>query len=149
MPDILFSLLITRDSLGLPDLDLNDHLNYYVADQFMGGQVTWNRNQVTSPFIDGAITTYRTKQMVTDTVNIEVLTTTYTGAMTSLRTLVQAFTQDTYNLQIGIGVSTAALQYQCEAADYTMDWTNSRWVAKHLSISFSVPRNPVPILGPV
>lgn len=145
MPDLLFSVLVTRDNLGLADLDCNDHINYYIAAQFLGGTITWNRQQATSPFIDGSVTTYRSKQMVTENIAVEVLGDDITTLYANMSALVAAFTQDSFNLQVAIG--SDVVQYACEAADYTVAWVGSRMVAKQVQVTFSMPRQPQPVVG--
>lgn len=146
MPDILFSVVVDRTDLGLADLDLNDHLSYYVSSQGLFGQaVSYQRNQVTSPYLDGGVTISRNKEMVTDSIGIEVLGHSNPDVQSKLQALVAAFTQDTYNLQVAF--NTTVYQWACEAADYTINWDSTRWIAKQLLVNFSFPRQPVAVKG--
>lgn len=149
MTDLALSVAVTRTQLGLSELNLNDHVNYYVAQQqFMGGTMTWTKNQITSPYVDGATTVNRTRGQVTEPVTIEVLGTSDTVLQTNMATLINAFSQDSYDLLIAIGA--ANYQYQCEAADVQQArWTVSGLLFKQQQIVFQVPRQPVPILGGV
>lgn len=142
---------VTRASLGLPDLDLNDFTHYYVADTFLGGQVTWNRTQVSSPWVDGQITVARTRGTVTETVAVEVLGASPNQVQTNLVNLLEAFLQDTYQLHVtlGGGSASATYVYQCEAADYQVSWTGPRMQANQVQVQLSVPRSPVPVTGGV
>lgn len=146
MPDVALSVQISRDDLGLAALDLNDHVSYYISGQnFLGQAVSWDRKQVTSPFMDGSVTTTRTRQMVNDQLSVEVLGSTQVDLQNKLTTLIQAFAQDTFNLQVAF--STATYQWECESADYTVSFQAERWIAQQVLVSFQFPRNPVPILG--
>lgn len=144
---ITLALLIDRTSLGLAALDFNDHVNYYVGpSNFFGATVSWQREQVTSPFIDGAVTTYRNRQMVTDQFALEVLSDgTTSKLMSNIATAVTAMCQDSFTIQIGI--NTQNLQYLCEASDYTVSFTQERVNVKRAQISFSFPRQPIAIAG--
>lgn len=143
------SVVVTRDSLGLADLQINDFINYYVGSEFLGAGVTWNRNQVSSPFLDGQVTTFRNRQNVSEPATVEVLADEPNLLQIAQNTLVQAFLQDFFNVLIVIGTGThkATYQIQCEAADYTVAWTGPRWLATQGQVKFTVPCQPVPIVG--
>lgn len=146
MVDLGLSVVITRASLGLPDLQLNDHDAYYVSsDQFMGAQSAWTRNQVSSPFIDGSVTVSRQRAMVNEPLSIEVLGEDPLDAQSKITALKQAFDQSDFN--IGVQLGAATWQYQCEAADTTIARSTPRLVANQWQVVFSVPRQPVPITG--
>ena len=146
MANIALSVTVDRNDLGLSTLDINDHVNYYVSsNSFLGATVSWQRTQVTSPFLDGSVTVTRNREQVTDNLSVEVLGTSYSNLMNNLGNLIDAFTQDTFNLQVAF--STSVLQYMCEAADYTVQFDSSRWIGQQVLVTFSIPRNPVPITG--
>lgn len=146
MPDASISLVISRDQLGLDDLELNDHVMSYISSQnFLGAAVQYQRNQIQSPFIDGQITTFRSLQSVQDNLTLEVLGGSHKTMINNLNTIVAAFLQDTYNLRIKFGVTS--IQYACEAADYTVDYTSERWIQPQALVTFSFPRQPTPVSG--
>lgn len=145
MPDLGLSVVVSRDLLGLAGLEINDHLAYYVGPQLLGGQVAWNRQQVTSPFIDGQVTTWRTRQNVTEQLGVEVLGDTPGELNANLAVLLAAFIQDSFHLAVAIGAQS--FEYACEAADYQVGWTGPRWVACQLQVVFAMPRQPVPVAG--
>lgn len=147
MADLGLTATVTRTLLGLADLNINDHVNYYLSPQFLGGTTAWQRNQVTSPFIDGAVTTNRTLQMVTETLGIEVIGSSPTTLQTALAALIIAFNQDSFILNISIG--SANYQYRCEASDFQVLWTGPRMIAKQAQVLFQTPRQPVPLAGGV
>ena len=141
------SVLVSRTLLGLPALQINDHLNYKVAPQFLGGNVQWNRTKVTSPFLDGEVTTQRTRQNVSEQVAVEI----YAGSAAQLQTntaaLIAAFNQDSFTLTVTLDGTVYA--YQCEAADAQTMWTGPRMMAHRGQVLFAVPRQPVPLIGAV
>ena len=145
MPELGMGAAVSRTALGLADLDINDHLAYYLTPAFLGGTVSWTRQQVTSPFIDGAVTTYRTRGVVSEQVGVEVLGADVAELNTNLAALLAAFTQDAFHLAVAIGDED--FEYACEAADYQVGWSGPRWLATQLQVVFTVPRQPVPIAG--
>lgn len=146
MTDLSLTVLVTRGALGLGDLDINDHVNYYVTPTFLGGQVSWDRVEVTSPFIDGSVTVNRRRSKVQENIGIEVLGDSQADLATNLAALIAAFTQDGFALNIGVGAQ--AYQYACEAADYQLTWSGPRSIARQALVAFTVPRQPNPIAGP-
>lgn len=147
MPDITLAASVTRTQLGLGDLNINDHVSFYLATQLLGAQVQWNRQQVTSPFTDGAVTTQRFRQQVTEQVGVEVLAATAAEMQTNLAELLAAFCQDSYTLTLVVDGTTYA--YRCEAADYQVAWTGPRFAARQGQVLFNVPRQPEPVSGGV
>lgn len=145
MVDLALSVKVTRTALALPDLEINDHLDSYIGPSFFGGTMSWTRNQVGSPFIDGSVTAYRTKQMVQEPVQIECLGGDAVELAANIATIYQAFMQDDFNVTIAFNGVTYT--YQCEAADVTMLWTGPRLIADQGQLNFSVPRQPNPLVG--
>ena len=143
MTDVAMSVTITRSSLGLLDLDINDHLNYIVAGpEFLGGQMSWERNQVSSPFVDGDFTVNRRRQNVTENVVIEIMAGSGLELQVNTRVLTQAFSQDEFYMKVEINKATSI--YRCEAADYKLVTSGPRFVANQIQCVFSVPRRPIP-----
>lgn len=136
---------VTRDELGMGDLNINDHTSYALGVNILGGQVAWQKQQVTSPYIDGDITITRRRPTVMETIEINVYGTNHSTLITRLKTLVQAFSQDTFNL--GVSFNGTLRQYQCEAADYSIEYNQPKIHSHQCLVRFSVPRNPIPIAG--
>jgi hypothetical protein len=148
------SVVLTRDWLGLAPLEINDRVRYKIADQLMGTQVTYNRNQITSPWMDGAVTVSRQLEVISEPVSVEVWGRHGEGDPLSnavlqqnMATVLRAFNQDNFTLTIAVENATYA--YQCEAADYQVTWTGNRFLAKEGYIAFSVPRQPMALTGGV
>lgn len=145
--DFGFGCVITQDLLGLPGLDLDDEIKFRIGVPFFGGEVQWNRNKISSPFIDGETTTYRTRQMVTEPVQIDVYGDDLDEVMANANELIAAFVQDHFNIAVTVG--TTLYQYQCEAADYTPIYDTARFAQPLGQVIFAVPRQPEPIVGGV
>jgi|SRR6184192_3654342 len=147
MPDITLSVTVSRTGLGLSALEINDHLDYYIAPQFLGANAQWNRTQVTSPFLDGSVTTQRYRQTVNEQLGVEVLGASQADLQAKLSALLGAFFQDSFT--ITITVDGTAYAYACEAADYQVNWNGPRFIAAQVQVVFSVPRSPAPVSGGV
>lgn len=146
MADLTLSLAISRALMGLPDLALNDHDNYVVgASDFLTTNQQWTRNQVGSSYTDGQVTTHRYKNMITMPLQIEVFGTSQADLVNNASALKAAFSQDHFILKhILGGIST---YWSCEAADWQMERTGPRLVARQMLFVFSVPTQPNPITG--
>lgn len=147
MADLDLSVLISRSALSLADLEINDGYIYQASAQFLGTLVSWNRTQITSPFIDGASTVARQLEMVQEPVGVEVWGRTGIDATLknsylrdNLNVLAQAFWQDSFTLTVT--VEDAVYAYQAEAADVQVTWSGPRFIAKKGLITFTVPRQP-------
>lgn len=144
--DLQLSVTVTRDALGLQPLEVANSEDYYCSPQFLGAAVQWNRQQVQSQWLDGAVTTSRRRNMVTEQIGIEVVGDTLDGLQAKMNTLISAFIQDSY--QLAVATPGTLRIYQCEAADYQdASWTTPRQVACQGQIVFSVPRQPVALAG--
>jgi len=146
VPDLGLSCTVSRTLLSLAPLDCNDGVTYRLtAESFSSRQMSWQREEASSPFLDGAVTVYRTRQKVTDQVGFEVLGDTPALVQQHVNELKRAFAQSRFTL--GLQIDGAAYQFDCEAADYAEAWSGPRWVARQLQVLFSVPNSPVPIAG--
>lgn len=142
MSDLALSVLVSRSALGLSDLDINDHIDYIVAGpEFLGGQQSWDRTQVSSPFADGEVTTMRRRQNVQENIVLEVLGDTTSEVHSNAQTVIDAFSQDAFTITVSInGASTA---YHCEASDYKLITSGPRYSAQQIQVLFVVPRKPI------
>jgi hypothetical protein len=147
VPDIGLSVRVSRELLGLGELEINDHRSYYCAPQFLGGQVAWRRNTVSSPWLDGDVTINRTRGMVTEQLAVEVLGANLSEAQTNVVTLIEAFIQSRFTLTADFGDLEVSQVYDCEAADYQISWSGPRLVASQLQVVLGVPRQPVALAG--
>jgi hypothetical protein len=136
---------VTRTALGLSVLNINDFTSYYCATDFLGGQVTWNRNQIGSPYVDGQVTTHRTRGNVVEKVGVEILAGSTADLKAKTDAIISAFIQDYFVLTATI--DGQQWSYACEAADYQQAFTGPRMFARQGQVLFDVPRRPVPLVG--
>lgn len=142
---LTLSATITRDELGLSDLNINDGVNYKVTTAFMGGSVAWQRQTVSSPYIDGDVAISRRRPDVTETVEILVYGSGHANLRSNVGTLITAFTQEDYNLAFTFDGNIR--KYDCKCADYTVQYDQALIHSKMHRVRFMVPRNPVAISG--
>lgn len=145
MPDIALSVQLSRDALGLAPLEIADRNPYYLSPQFLGAQVTWNRQKASSPFVDGEVTTQRSRQNVTENIGVEIVASSMLELQAYTEELIEAFLQSRYTMTVI--TDGATFGYRCETADYQVLWTTSRLVAKQGQVVFAVPRQPVALVG--
>lgn len=146
MTDVDLSVEINRDALALDPLILGDGNPYYIATQFLGAGVTWDRQQVSSRWVDGDFTTSRRRANVTEQIAVEVVCPDMFTLQNAVETLIDAFVQDFYLMTTT--VDGQLWTYQCEAADYqNAMWNTPRLAACQGQIIFSVPRRPVAVSG--
>lgn len=148
MADINLSATVSRDLLGLWPLQIGSGGRYYLGPSFLGGNVQWNRQKASSPFVDGEVTTQRSRQNVTEAISVEIRAETHEQLQAYTAELLVAFLQDQYTLTVTVDGGSYA--YRCEAADYQVaTWTTPRLYAKQGQVVFSVPRRPVALIGGV
>lgn len=145
MTEAITQVSVSRGELGLADLDLNDHVNYFVSATVFGGTVSWRRQTVQSPFVEGQFTVGAVRDQVEDKFAIEVKGAGQVELQDNLRTLIDAFSQSTFNLTLQL--DAAPYTYSCEASDYAIDWTQTRWHNRQVLVTFSLRRSPVPVNG--
>lgn len=145
MSDLGMSVLVTRVALGLPDLELNDFVSYYVGAEFLGGQETFQRSQVGSPFLDGQVTTYRQMQNINETMQFEVLADDQDELRANVAALKDAFRQDSYTLNVTVG--TQSYQFAFEAGDSQVSWSGPRFIANQLQVIITAQRKPLVLTG--
>lgn len=144
--DAVVTVKISRTQLGLADLDLMDHLNYITSGTFMGAGVTYRRQQIRSPYVEGATTVNRVRDQVQDQIAIDVLADTQAHFQTNIATLQNAFAQDTFVLTMTL--DTVVWAWQCEASDYQMDWSIPRIHGLYGQIKYTLLRQPILVTGP-
>jgi hypothetical protein len=143
--EIPIDALVTREELGLPDLDINDNDNYIVGPNLAPGVVAWQRLQASSPFMHGAVTVGRRKDIVTAEIAVDILANNFTALTAAKQTIVEAFEQDSFRLKMTFEGSQ--YEWACEAADHGVSWEHPRVHARRLTVLFSFPRQPIPLLG--
>lgn len=137
---------MSRDALGLPPLEIATSPDYYLGTQFLGATVTWERQQISSQWLDGAVTTARHRGIVTEQIAVEVTGPDLGAVQTSIKTLIEAFIQDSFIMTVVAGNTTR--RYRCETADYQdLSWTTPRLAGAQGQVLLQVPRQPVALSG--
>lgn len=122
-------------------INLDDHENYIIAsDSFASSATTWRRNQVTSPYVAGKFTASAIPDQVTENVNVYVLGESQTDLQINLANLIDAVSQPAFELQWS--ADNAVYIWECDCADYTIDFVNTNLYARQLSVKLQIPRNP-------
>lgn len=146
MSDLDITALVSRDELALADLDINDEVNYRLAQQFRPGGVTWSKEFVESPFVHGRYVVGERKQSTEGSLGVFVTADTHAALHTNVETLVDAFTeQRTYVLRLV--VEGQDLRWKCERADYEVAFTTAHVNALYVPVAFSFHRHPIPVQG--
>lgn len=128
-------------------LNINDQLDYIVGNDIMGAMVTYDRQTVSSPYVNGDITVHRRRGTVSEKFSVYVLGDTQTELQTNIRTLIQAFSQDKFNLSLMLdGIEWS---YMCEASDYQVEWANTNFFAQKVKVTFTLLRSPIALVGGV
>lgn len=140
-----FAASITRTSLGLNPLDLSDQINYKLGNELLGGTQSWQRQSVRSPYVDGEFTVNRTRARVDEKFSVQVMGADQLMLQDNLAQVIDAFSQHRFVLTVEM--DGAVYSYDCEASDYTIDWTGPRWMAKTVLVTFMVPRQPRLLTG--
>lgn len=140
--DLTLSALVTTTG---NDLDINSGHYRVAGPEVFGGAQGWERKQVSTPVADGDFTTHRRKTNVMETVKIYVNGDDLSDMFTNIRALVSAFTQDRFTLQFNIG--SAVIQWDCEAAEYSVSVDTVHMHALYAVVTFNVPRKPNPLSG--
>lgn len=146
MADLSVVAKVTRASLGLGDLNINDRTTYTLAGpQIMGGTVAWDRQQVSAPWVDGEITVARRRGNVMEPLAVYVAGTNQSSLNSNIQTLIAAFTQDRYTLSITIGGQQH--DWDCESADYSVQVSAPHLKSLYVPVTFQIMRKPAPLTG--
>lgn len=147
MTDLSISALVSRTSLSLGNLDINDGTNYRLAGPIaFSGAVQWERTQVGAPWVDGQITVERHRSNSVEPLSVYCAGSTMATLDANIGTLIAAFSQDRFTFQLVVGGANHA--WDCEAADVQQVlYDTAHAVAKYVTVTFSVPRKPIPLAG--
>jgi hypothetical protein len=146
MPDVNISAVLNRDLLGLSPLEIANGNPYLLGTQFLGAAVTWDRQTVSSRWVDGDYTVSRRRANVSEQIAVEVVAPNMLSLRTAMTTLIEAFTQDHFTMTVT--VNGVIFAYDCEAGDYTNAmWNTPRLAASRGQVVFTVPRRPIAAAG--
>lgn len=118
---------------------------------FSPGQVVYSRVWATSAYVAGAVQVWSVPGEVSASLKVWITETAAAGwpqMMTDLTALIDAFQQSAYVLSLDIGGQTFA--WNCVNADYEIDdYPMEAVVGLQLGATFTIPRSPIPVSGPV
>ena len=150
---VSLSVVVTRALTDPPaaDLELEQPGIYKVVRDGLGpGAMSWRRQEVTSPNTHGSFLVGAVKEQMTAPLVIRVHATTTLLLTQRLETIVDAFSQFTYQITETIdGVVWG--KYQCDCADFAVGDQGTIRSLDMLSyvqpITLSIPRRPIPVAG--
>jgi hypothetical protein len=96
--------------------------------------------------VDGDITVARRRGNSTESISVYVAGSNMATLDANMATLKDAFFQDRFTLQIIVGGANHA--WDCESADLSqVVFDTPHAVARYVTMTFSVPRKPIPLAG--
>lgn len=143
---------VTRTELGMPDLDLrSDVANFeLLRDGWGPGSITWDRKKVTSPFVHGDFMVSARKEQMEAPLGFRVVGADRNTTLTRCGVLMDAFSQSDY--LVTFEIEGVTFSWSCQPAD--MVFGDSGYLQPfHLrafkqEVHLSVPRYPIPVVGP-
>lgn len=145
---------VSRDSLGLADLNIDDGSAYELVTAGPGLR-RWVRDLAVAPAVHGAAQVSARMDLQVAPVSVRVLASTKASLDTRSAALVAAFSQLRFNLTITIDGGTET--WKCFAADggpsadgssSDGSWDKYGLLAAYRQVyAFQVPRQPVPVDG--
>lgn len=135
--------LSIRCSVQTPDglLDINDRNVYRLEASSIGSsQVTYRRQQATSPYVPGTYTVNAVPETITEVVGVYVYGNDHYDLRKLLERLTAAFTQMVYT--VFWEVENDSYAWRCEIADYTVDTRREFRHSTMALATFQVPRYP-------
>jgi hypothetical protein len=149
MVDMTLSYQVTREELGLGNLELQDPANGYEVVRFGPGAMAWNRQTVKSPFIHGEVLVGATMGLETAPLTVRVRASTAAALDSRLAVLLAAFSQFAYFA--GADINGQPYIWACQPADWSVgengEFNKFHVMAKIAEVSLSIPRDPTPTAG--
>lgn len=139
---------VTRAQLPFPnsELNINDGINYVLGKNVRVGAVTWRRETVNSPFVEGRVPVHEIKDAAESTVTVYCLGTHHTMLNQNIETLLEAFTQQ-YSYELRLNIEGINYRWSCERADYEVAFATETLVAKFVPVQLTFHRKPTPVMG--
>jgi hypothetical protein len=127
-------------------INLDDHQCYIVtADSFANSQTTWRRTQVQGPYVAGKFTVSAVPDQVTEQIGIYVLGTSQADLQQNLADLIDAISQPFFQLMWSM--DEAVYSWDCDTADYSIEYTTPTLFARQITVKLQIPRNPLVTMG--
>ena len=155
------NITVSRTSLSLPTLSLNDESTYTLLfDGFDPGGVRYDRDMVGAKYTDGEYQVGKRKRNSEVELSLAVKGTTQTTLQSAIAALVDddtgAFTAQ-YTYTVTTTIAGVAWAWTCFAADFASDWRGN-WIDGVpvagtgpfiVPITLAIPRLPNPVSGPI
>jgi len=145
-------LTVTVISEGLDDFVIGPENGYRILRGGFGpGVRQWNRQTVESPFVHGRSMVGRTLAMGAAPLAVMVFATDSTILAARIDALVGVLERFTYVLEVVVDGLT--YQWTCETADSSVGdggaFVESGLMNHFQTLTFSIPRHPIPLEGPL
>jgi hypothetical protein len=145
-PVVVGTAQVSRDELSLPPL-VADGTTYAVADAGIAdATVTWEDDQVSSPFVEGTYITHGVRGMVAQQMAFRVRGTSQTDLQTNIAALLAAFSQKTFTVELAIGGANYA--WACRRRSYSVRFDRAMLFATVAYIQVAFERFPTALAGP-
>lgn len=122
-------------------LDLMDGPYTLTGEAFVEDAVTWRRQEVQNPFVEGAWLVNAVRDNVTSAVDVWVRCDTNVELSVALETLREAFCQINYGIEFT--VEGVTYYYRCYAADYTISTGREFRASRMAKFAAQVNRHPI------
>lgn len=148
MSELTVSALVTRSGLSTPkaDLDIDDGAKFILAQGLRIGSVTWRRETVQSPFVEGRVPVHEVKDAAESTVIVYCKGANHTILDQNIAELLEAFTEQ-YSYLLKLNVNGVNHHWTCERADYEVAFATATLNALLVPVSLSFHRKPSPVAG--
>lgn len=142
-----FAAVITRTQLSLADLTLSSAPYRILRRDYDPGATSLRRQVATSPYIAGGVVVDAVADIGQGSLTVLTTSTSQANLRSALSTLVAAFTQASWELQVSYDGSV--YRWACNAADYAPDWSFTPFDRWQWPVRFTFPRQPIAVSGPI
>lgn len=149
---VTLAVTVQDGSLGLTDLPLTRANGYRIVRDGLGpGARLWRRQTVESPYVHGRILVGQSLDAMVATLHVRVEGSSAAQLETRMGALLAAMEQPAYVLEVVVDGVT--YQWQCECADSAVGDAGLFGMFEMAEfqqvLRFTVPRQPVPLDGPL
>ena len=121
-------------------LDLMADPYRLAADAFADEMLTWRKQEVANPFVDGTWVVNATKENITSVVDVYVRTDSTLETAMAVKALREAFSQVNYGIEFLI--DDVVYFYRCYVADYTVKTPREFRFSTMAQFTAQVPHDP-------
>lgn len=143
---LVLSMTITREEYQESPLEINDGPYLIAANGLQPGDISYRREQVTSPYVHGDFTTHRALESPNAQIIVNTTADHHGELQQHVHELIRAFIQDEF--VITLEMNNSIWKWRGEAADYAVGFSQPRQHALNVPVGFRFPRYPLPLDGP-